>query len=178
MLNFNEVILKSPDYSLVDKIKSIRYPNMYHVDDIGDYLNNKDNITFDWYKKIPFPSELPYCAYVFFSNVGLKRIGFNDDFNLHIFCMHDSSGEDIIYWGNYKNTIKTLKTFEEMQKKEGLKDNDWLFSVLVRYLISYNLPTIYSVNKFNFSNKVYKDSIKDKVNNFFPTFKPDFQISF
>ena len=90
-----------------------------------------------------------------------------------MFIVHDDTGQDLMYWFERGRLLQASHSYEEVQKEQGLKREDWVHDILVRYLIKYKLPTIIDVRKYKFSNKEpEKQSIVEKIRSFFPDYPP------
>ena len=180
MLNLSELGRASPDCSLWHKFRTFRDPDIYLVENMQDYIDNVRSIPFPWYKK-PFPNILfsHERAYIIIPNVGIRTIeqelNLDVDMESNFFVVHDDTGLRVMYWGgeeeNYFNSIQSFETASETQ---GLKDDDWVYDIFVRYIIKADLPTIIEVRKYKFSNKKPETkTLAERIKEFIPQFLPD-----
>ena len=85
------------------------------------------------------------------------------------FVLHDDSGLELVYWNADHELFPTLASFDEVQGQQGLKEDDWVYDVFVRYLIPHNLASVVEVNKYKFSSrKPERDSLAERARDFFP----------
>lgn len=161
MINISEIIRQQPETSFLRKLRSLRGPDIYLAENIMDYRENAPNLEFPWYKResIFYHADFMERAYISIMNVGLNKLRINNIEIPDLFVIHDETYTDIVYWSN-------SIPFEEVQ---GLKDGNYIYNILLRYLIKKNLPSIVEVRKYNFSNrKLEKESIMERVRGFFP----------
>jgi len=80
----------------------------------------------------------------------------------------------------FTRTINKLTgTNSSIATEQGLKEDDWVYDVSVRYLIPSNLPNVVEVNRHKFSNKrPEKVSLAERIRSFFPKFEPEWQPAF
>lgn len=179
MLNLSQLERESQDYSLLRRIRSFRDPDIYLAEDLTDYQKNASELEFPGYKRFPFRDKFMDRAYIIFQNIGLKKLIYEEMEVPDWFILHDDSGQELIYWNENHQLFPTIASFDEMQAEQGLKDDDWVYDVFVRYLISSNLPSVVEVNRYRFSNrKSEKDSLTDRIKSFFPEFDPEWQSVF
>lgn len=179
MLNLSQLARESPNYSIVRRIRSIRDPDIYLAENLADYQHNAQSLEFPWYKRFPFPDKFMDRAYIIFQNVGLKKLNYEEIEIPNWFILHDYSGQELIYWNADNESFPTVASFEEVQKQQGLKDDDWVYDVFVRYLIPSNLPSVVEVNRYKFSNRKPEiDSLAERIRSFFPEFEPEWQPAF
>lgn len=177
MLNLSQLARESPNYPLMWKIRSFRDPNRYLAENLADYQQNALKLEFPWYKRFSFPHM--DRAYIIFQNIGLKKLSHKGHEIPNWFALHDDSGQELVYWDTDHELFPALASFDEMQAEQGLKEDNWVYDVLVRYLIKHNLPSIVEVNRFNSSSrKPKKDSLAERIRSFFPEFKPELQPVF
>ena len=73
MLNLSQLARESPEYPLLGKIRSFRYPDIYLAENLADYQENAQSLEFPWYKRFPFPYKFMDRACIIFQNIGLKK---------------------------------------------------------------------------------------------------------
>ncbi len=178
MLNLSQLARESPNVSFVRKIRSFRDPNIYLAENLADYQQNAPILDFPRYKRFLSQDKFMDRAYIIFQNVGLKKLSHKRIEILNWFVLHDDSGQELVYWNADHELFPTLASFDEVQEKQGLKEDDWVYDVFIRYLIPSNLPSVVEVNKYKFSNrKPEKDSlaeiIKDKIGELLPQPTPE-----
>jgi len=179
MLNLSHLARESPDYPLIKKIRSFRDPDIYLAENLADYKKNAPHLKFPWYKRFPFPDNFMDRAYIIFNNIGLKTLSYHSNEIPDWFLLHDDSGRELVFWNGNHDLFPTMDSFDNVRERQGLKDDDWVYDVFVRYLIHHDLPSIVEVNKYKPSNrKPEKDSLAERINHFFPEFKSDWQPSF
>lgn len=179
MLNLSQLARESPEYPQLRKIRSIRDPDIYLAENLADYQENAQSLEFPWYKRFPFPDKFMDKAYIIFQNIGLKKLDHEGMEIPNWFVLHDDSGQELIYWNANHELFPTTASFDEVQAEQGLKENDWVYDVFVRYLIPSNLPSVVEVNRYKFSNrKPEKDSLTERIGSLFPEFEPEWQPAF
>lgn len=181
MLNLSELDRASPDCSLWHKLRTFRDPDIYLVENMRDYTDNVQSIPFPWYKK-PFPHKLfgyQERAYIIIHNVGIRTVeqelNLDVDLRTNYFVVHDNTDLRVMYWGgeeeNYFNSIQSFDTASEVQ---GLKEDDWVYDIFVKYIIKADLPIIIEVRKYKFSNrKPETKTLTEKIKEFIPKFLPN-----
>jgi len=176
MLNLSEEARKSPTHPFWRKINHFRDPDIYLAEDVKDFVDNGKNLPYPWYKK-PVPHIIfSYLkrAYIIFQNVGIRTVeaelGIKDSGSNH-FLVHDDSGVVVMYWGfEGQLDVGSRQSYEKAQDEQGLKKDDWVYDIFVRYIIKANLPTIVEVRKYRFSNpKPEKAKLLQRVREFLPT---------
>jgi len=178
MLNLSQLARESHNYSKLEIIQSSLYPDIYLAQNLVDYQSNSRELKFPWYKSI-IPNMLEDRAYIIFQNVGLKILVHEQVKFPNWFILHDDSGEELIYWNANHELFPATNSFRKAQQQSGLKNDDWVYDVFVRYLISKDLPSIVDVRKYKFSDKQpEKDSLVKRIRNFFPEFRPELQPAF
>ena len=171
MINISEIIRQQPETSFFKKLRSLRDPDIYLAENIRDYRENAPNLEFPWYKRgVPFVKDSDERVYISIMDVGLSKLKINNIKIPDWFVIHDETYAEVVYWNINSNLIPTLHSFEELQEKQGLKDGDYIYDILLRYLIKKDFPSIVEVRKYNFSNrKPEKESIMERVRSFFPS---------
>ena len=171
MINLSEIIRQQPETSFLRKLRSLRDPDIYLAENIRDYRENAPNLEFPWYKRsVPFVKDLDERVYISIMDVRLNKLKINNFEIPNYFVIHDETYAEVVYWNINSNLIPTLHSFEELQEKQGLKDGDYIYDILLRYLIKKDFPSIVEVRKYNFSNrKPEKESIMERVRSFFPS---------
>jgi len=178
MLNLSQLARESPDYPLVGTIISFRNPDIYLAENLVDYHQNAPSLEFPWYKRFPLPDKSMDRAYIVFKNVGLKKLNLDPD-KPNWFVLHDDSGQELVYWNADHKTFPTMASFDQVQAKQGLKDDDWVYEVCVRYLIHSNLSSVVQVSRHRFSNrKLERVSLTERIMSLFPEFEPQWQPAF
>ena len=182
MQNLSELGRASPDLSLWHKIRTFRDPDIYFVENMRDYIDNVRFIPFPWYKS-PCPHKLfsyPERAYIIISNIGIRTVeqGLdieNTGYRSNYFVVHDDTGLRVMYWGKGEELdVGSLQSFDTAADSQGLKDDDWVYDIFVRYIIKADLPTIIEVRKYKFSNrKPETKTLTERVKELLPQFIPD-----
>ena len=149
MINLSQVLMSRQDVPTSTKLYYLRHPYYYLAENMGDYLGNRDEIEFPWYKRsiIPFPAFLDKRAHVLIHNVRLRISLGNDPENPLFFDVSDSTGHEVMYWGSEDSTYPTGYTFEELCEEQDFKNNDWVSDLLIVYYIKDKFPVIGWVNK-------------------------------
>ncbi len=179
MLNLSQLTRESQEYPLLGRIRSIRYPDIYLAENLADYQEDAQSLEFPWYKRFPFPDKFRDRAYIIFQNIGLKKLTHKEMEIYNWFVLHDESGQELVYWNANHELFPTLASFDEVQAEQGLKEDDWVYDVFIRYLIPSHLPSVVEVNRYKFSNKEHeKDFLAERIKNFFPEFEPEWQPAF
>ena len=177
MLNLSQLARESSNYPLLNKIQNIIDPDIYLAENIADYKENAPNFEFPWYKRFPLTEDR---VYIIFQNIGIKTL--EDEERIIIpnwFVLHDDSGQELVYWNSDSKLFPARASFEEIQETQGLKEEDWVYDVFIRYLIKSNFPSIAEVRKYNFSDKKpERDTLAERIKSFFPEFEPSLQPSF
>jgi len=179
MLNLSQIAKESSNYPVLRKIQNFKDPDVYLAENLADYHENAKLLEFPWYKRFPPSSKFRDRAYIVFQNVGLKKL-VNGEMEIpNWFVLHDNSGLELVYWNADHELFPTLASFDEVQAEQGLKEDDWVYDVFVRYLIPNNLSSIVEVNRYRFSTKKpEKDFLAKRVRSFFPEFEPELQPAF
>jgi len=165
MINLSELAIKSPEVSLFRKFSLMRDPYIYLAENIRDYKENISKIEFPWYKRKGFMLNSSR-AYISIDNVRI------DKSNKHnFFEISDSTGEDIMYWGD--EFFSQIYSFEEAQKQQGLKLGDKIHNIYFIHIIDHELPLIIEVQKYPQdkppkNNYPRKKSIKERLNEIIP----------
>ena len=179
MLNLSQLERISENYSLIRKCRSFRDSDIYLAENLADYKQSASSLEFPFYKRFPFSAKFMDRAYIIFQNVGLKKL-VDKEFEIpNWFVLHDNSGQEVVCWDANHELFPTIASFDEVQAEQGLRDSDWVYDVLVRYLIWSNMSNIVRVNKHDFSNrKLEKDSLAERIRSFFPGYEPGWQPAF
>lgn len=168
MLNLSEIVKKDSSTPFINKINLYLLPDIYLSENMKDFQDEDFSKT-----RIPLYNKLTLNnkAYIIFQDIGLDKLKDN------WFILHDSSGENLAYWGDNKNLVySSLTSFDEVKASQGLKEEDWVYEILAKYFISEDFLTIMKVDKYPYSRINKKDSIFDKINNIIP--KPVMQPVF
>ena len=167
MLNLSQLARESGKLSFFKKIKSLRDPDICLAEDVNDYLENAPNMKFPIYKK-----DLCCCddrVYISIMDIKLETLKRNGYRIPNWFVVSDESGADVVYWCSDSIGFPALHSFEKLQEEQGLMDGDWVYDILLKYLIDYNLSNIVEVRKYNFSRKEYEQSsLLDKIRGLLP----------
>ncbi len=183
MLNLSQIVRESPNYTLIQKVKNFRAPDVCIAENLADYQKNAPNLGFPWYKRSPLSSMFGDKAYIIFRDIGLKKLLLEKVEVPNWFVLHDYSGQELVYWDANNVLFPTCESFDEVHEKQGLKEDDWVYEVIVRYSQhstqkKLSLSSIIKVNKYNSSNKNPKEtSLIEKIRSFFPEFKPKLQTA-
>jgi len=144
MLNLSETGRES--YAPLKRLLSMRNPDLYLAENIGDFNENKDKIQFPWYKRRgPFPR-----AFVILENVGINSMeGVEEEKGW--FELHDETGSLLVYWHeNDKLFFRPKTTFEEARDTQCLLDNDWVYEVFLLRHLEKDLDFIVDITKHKF----------------------------
>jgi len=161
MINLSQLARESPNYPLLKKFKSIFIPDTYLANNVLDYQENAPKLEFPAYKRFPITDKYMDRAYIIINNVGLKRYSLSDITLPNWFIVHDDSSEEVVYWNENDKLFPTKTSFEQLQKNEGLKDDDFVSEVFLEYLIHNSMSSIVDVNKY-----VNHDSFKKEKRNY------------
>ena len=175
MINLSQLARQSNEISLFEKIKSLRRLEIYLAENIRDYHENAPKLKFPWYKRdILFRMDYDDRAYISIMNVKLETLKEKGEIEIpNWFLIHDDTGKDVVYWDSEGDLLPASHSFVEAQEEQCLRDGDWIYDILLRYLIKKDLPSIIEVRKYNFSRKKpEKDSLLDRVKDLLPVNKP------
>jgi len=71
-----------------------------------------------------------------------------------------------------------LHSFEDAQKEQGLKEDDWVYDVFFQYFQKVDLPSIIEVNKYPPQRKFKKNSVREKMIELLPDLELIPQLSY
>ena len=166
MINITELNKNSPDTSLIKRLSLLKSIDLYLAESMEDYLINAPKINYPKWKRLVVPN----LASIVIFNIGI-RAEFDERTprNYDKFVVHDYTGEDLMYWMKGHNLFPSENTFEEVQREQGLKEDDFVYSIYFGYHIEANCPFIYKVTKYKKRiAEEEKDSVFDKIRKFIP----------
>ena len=155
MINLSKLGRASSELSLVDKLKSLRYPDIYQAEKIIDLVDEGPNLPFPWYKKTPMMGNCNDRVYIIIENIGIRKLEINGVEIPHYFIVHDETYPLVTYWNGDHEYFPTLQSFEEV----GLKKEDHVCDILLKYLINQKFPSIVGVNNFPRKKPKRKENI-------------------
>ena len=178
MLNLSQLARECHEYPILRRIRSLRDPDIYLAENLVDYQESAKSLEFPWYKRLPFPDKSMDRAYIIFQNIGLKKLVREKMEIPNWFVLYDDSGKELVYWDADHELFPTIISSDKVQAERELKD-DWVYDVFVRFLIPSSLPSIVDVSAYRFSNtKPKKESLAERIRNFFPEFESEWQPVF
>ncbi len=165
MINLSQYARQSPQTSISEKICLLKGSDIYLAENIADYKEHAPKIKLPLYQKIQYwtqyKNRLHYDAGIILMHIGIEMTVLPN-----IFRIHDSSGEDIMYWNKDNEYFGAMHSYEEA--RQNLKDNNWAADILVRYLIESDLPTIIEMKRYKFSNKKPdKNTLAERIRELF-----------
>ncbi|MBW2998480.1 hypothetical protein KY321_02980 [Candidatus Woesearchaeota archaeon] len=175
MINISEYTRNT----LFKKIRSLRDPYIYLAENVSDYQDNLEQITLPWYKRFSLDPKLLPRAYILFQNIGLKKLNCKGKEVPNWFILHDGTGKELFYWNKDHYLFSSKCSFNDLKIEQGLKEDDWVYDILVRHYIRGDMASITEIRKFNSSShKPDEVSLQDRIKAFFPDLELEPQFSY
>ncbi len=173
MLNLSEFFRSNGRLSVKAKLRSLKDPNIYLAENVGDYLENKNKMEMKFYQGFlpPIDYFTDRRAFVFFHNVGIRVSKIDEESERpQWFYVHDETGEELMNWHNDPSLIVAppIRTFNQVEDEEDLKLDDFVSRVIIQYDINYKMPYIIDVEKQKYKLRpdTKKESLLEKTRSY------------
>jgi len=154
MQNITKMLRQDGEIPWWSIYRSFREPELYLADDMADFNKNASHLPYPWYKQFPYEDRFDHRAHITIFNVGLRSFyGMGKQDKRINFLVHDATGKAIMNWESGRRFFRPKNTFDELHSQEGLVDDDWVFNILLVYLIHEQLSYIYEVQKIRPTQK-------------------------
>lgn len=177
MINVTEMLRKEGHYSLFERITSYRDPELYHAENMKDFLGEASTLPYPLYKSFPSVDNQMHRAYITIYDVGLTRLHYPDDVEgskpTH-FLVHDESGEAKMNWEAERDIFPLRNTFSDVSSEAGLTEDDWVFNVFFVHLINEGLSYICEVQKNRPRRRIKGETPFEKARDFLGDPEPSF----
>ncbi len=177
MHNLTQSGIHSPNFTLREKIGFLLRPEVYYAESVADFKENRSNIHYPAYKIYPTPHilDIDYAArvHVILYNVGIRLIEKCSEKHCDFFEIHDDSGVIVALWNHENgNYFVPDKTFEELQREQGLQEKDWAYRLnLVQ--IKAGARFISDITRTKSKSRSFeKESLIEKISKFLPCPEP------
>lgn len=171
MINLSKLYYS--DVSLLEKVKHVMDPDIYLAESVADFKENARKVILPFYKR-RFSIE-PSC-FITIKGVGIDLLESNEYLEKY-FSIHDYSSLMVAVWNSFDDSFYSpMRSYEQVQCEDGLRKQDFVYSIDFLYLINKNLPLIINVEKNKSGKKEQKkESLIDRVKDFFDgQFEPVF----
>jgi hypothetical protein len=174
MINISQLVRKSKQHPLTDRLIEFLEPEFYLAENVADYRANRSIITPPWFKRIPSSAANNY-AFIVFYNVGIKAIFEDGELIENYVEVHDNSRTSAICWPGLGDDYPCKKSYPQTLADGELDLKDWVYQLIVRHIYEKELSFVVSVTKNKFSNpKTEKSSLVDKISSLFPEPEPSY----
>ena len=177
MINLSQLARENGTYSLMEKIQLLFDYDIYLAENIRDYKKSAYYIKTPWYKTTD--TSLSVFG-VIIRNVGIDLVEEDLNKKLRRFIVHDATDRDLMLWYGKNGEFGVYKTFEQVQKEQGLRQKDWVYQVNIKHIsMSHentpfnryyrSLAIIEDVKKHNYTRIISeKESLLDRLKGFLP----------
>ncbi|MBT4805500.1 hypothetical protein HON71_04980 [Candidatus Woesearchaeota archaeon] len=174
MINISQLVRKSKQHPLTDRLLDFVEPELYLAENVADYKENRSILVPPWFKRNPFSTANDY-AFISFYNVGIDATSENGEMNEDLVNIHDESGSATICWTGPGHVYPCKDSYFQMLDSGELKPQDWVYRLDVRLIYEFEVSFVIGFKKNKFSTpKTEKSSLVDKISSLFPEPEPSY----
>lgn len=177
MINISKRLRRAPHVPLREKWNLLCIPEIYRAENVEDFLKNRNNIHYPWYKDFPIGMNKSEArAFFFVENVQLTSLCIpNTNKETGFYTIQDATGKVIVNWDENRGITPPANTFKSVQERDGLKNGDWVYTIVILYLKNADLPLVSEVQKHKSQQSVpnsEKNSLIEMISDFSPQLAP------
>jgi hypothetical protein len=174
MINGSALLRASPDIPFMKKFQLLRSPDIYIFEDVQEYRERVRSLPCPWYKDV-----VEKCVFVALYNVGIRPISYEvpiDELDPDIdpkqwYAIHDASGLAFALWDANNRYYPAIESPEQAAHAQGLREDDFVFSVMLIHLIASDMCFVAKVEKRR-TGPPARISAKEVAQSFFPGLLP------
>jgi hypothetical protein len=164
MINLSEIVREECSLGMFGSLKSNLHSDFYLVEDVGDFLANKDRIYIPPHKVFPIHDGGSYN--VIFHNVCVERATKKDgSISDGWWNVHDETGQFYALWhsGECGEYYGSAGNYNLINEEQGFESGDWVHSLIIKQYKNISFQVITDVEKSRRPRLPKKDSVKDRI---------------